>query len=254
MLRFGKKKVDTHELAKEGKAVELFTELSVNRKRVNERNSEGLTVLHVACEYCHQDIVGNLLKFYSSNVGAVTLAGATPLHIACADTKNKSPENEISVPQLLIQHGAKIDEKDKHGNTPLHTACYWGKNDVVELLLDKGSKIETLNKLKRSALYVACYRGRVKTAKVLIDRGADMRAAGDDGNTPLHGSCIRGHKDVVKLLISHGASTSLKNRIGKTPLDCCYDEDLREDVQVRDVTQSSTSYIYALSHHCLFID
>jgi len=70
--------------------------------------------------------------------------------------------------------------------TPLHKACYFGHDHVVEYLLD--------------------------------DCGADFSVVDVEGDTPLHDACRLGHAACVKLLVRSGAKRDVKNKKGETPL------------------------------------
>ena len=43
--------------------------------------------------------------------------------------------------ELLLKYGAKVDEKDKDGNTPLFKAVFFsgGNTDMINLLVRKGA-------------------------------------------------------------------------------------------------------------------
>ena len=45
--------------------------------------------------------------------------------------------------RLLIDRGAKIDDKDKYANTPIIYAARQDNAEMVRMLLDKGADIET---------------------------------------------------------------------------------------------------------------
>ena len=45
---------------------------------------------------------------------------------------------------MLIQAGAKADERNNTGYTPLANAIFCNKRDVAELLLDKGAKMSNV--------------------------------------------------------------------------------------------------------------
>ena len=58
------------------------------------------------------------------------------LHGACMNN-----HVDTTVPYLIEQLGANIDNIDEDGNTPLHTAIIWGRNSVVVYLLSRGASI-----------------------------------------------------------------------------------------------------------------
>ena len=47
----------------------------------------------------------------------ITVDEITPLHIACF-------QGHLKIAELLIKNGAKLDAKDKEGDTPLANAVY----------------------------------------------------------------------------------------------------------------------------------
>merc|ERR1719367_2692005 len=44
--------------------------------------------------------------------------------------------------KALVANGADIQASDSGGNSPLHRACWKGKNDVVRFLIDSGAAVE----------------------------------------------------------------------------------------------------------------
>jgi YVTN family beta-propeller protein len=54
--------------------------------------------------------------------------------------------NDITAVKLLLQNGAKVDEPNNDGNTPLHIAAFFCRFDIVELLLEKGASVSAKSK------------------------------------------------------------------------------------------------------------
>ncbi len=93
--------------------------------------------------------------------------------------------DSAAVAAMLDANSSLLNERLPNGRTPLHTAAYGGKLNIVALL---------------------------------ISRGADVNAVTPSGATPLHGACLAGHEAVVRLLLSKGANPNIANRYGYTPL------------------------------------
>ncbi len=77
----------------------------------------------------------------------VDVSGWTLLHFAAQDSH---PE----VAHRLVQLGADVNRKDKHGNSPLWTATFnaRGTYDVVRILVDAGADVSSRNNAGRSPL------------------------------------------------------------------------------------------------------
>ena len=65
-------------------------------------------------------------------------------------------EGHLSVAQLLLDHGAKVNmPSGSENNIPLTLACWKGHRDVVSLLLKNVSNIEHQNKAGCTPLMLA---------------------------------------------------------------------------------------------------
>lgn len=58
------------------------------------------------------------------------------LHCALANPRKESPE----VIEMLLEHGANLEIVSPSHGTPLMSACYLGRYDMVALLLRKGAR------------------------------------------------------------------------------------------------------------------
>jgi hypothetical protein len=75
----------------------------------------------------------------------------TPLHMAA---EHKQP----SVAQLLLAHGANVDEVNQDGQTPLHLAAAVGSSALIRVLGNAGATIDARSKV--SPTMAGSYRGR----------------------------------------------------------------------------------------------
>jgi len=90
------------------------------------------------------------------------------------------------VVEVLIAHGAAVDNRNVERNTPLMLAAFAGKEDVLKLLI------------------------RAK---------ADINAVDASGDTALTAATFKSFKGEVDILLNAGADPNVRNKIGKTPLD-----------------------------------
>nr|XP_024395266.1 ADP-ribosylation factor GTPase-activating protein AGD3-like isoform X2 [Physcomitrium patens] len=98
----------------------------------------------------------DLLEGPSSNEAAIAdtkdLQGCNLLHIACQI-------GDLSLVELLLQHGAQIEATDSLGRTPLHHCVLKGKNLCAKLLLTRGSKPRAPDITGKTPLEIAVEKG-----------------------------------------------------------------------------------------------
>jgi ankyrin repeat protein len=96
---------------------------------------------------------------------------------------------------------------------------------VLEVLLDHGADPDAKDRWDWSLLHYAC--GNVDLTKFLLDRGANPNVRTCGGRTPLHFVADEGNKAVTQLLLSRGADVNAKDSVGHAPL--WYAEDLGDN-------------------------
>jgi uncharacterized protein len=120
---------------------------------------------------------------------------------------------------LLLDAGAKVNDKDEQGNTSLIYASQFGHVEVIRLLLAKSAPINELNNEGKSALYNASILGYDDIVEMLIEASANVNLRTKTGDTALIAAASWGQTDVVKLLLDAGADKSVRNEKGKTAID-----------------------------------
>src|SRR5206468_1992557 len=92
-----------------------------------------------------------------------------------------------SVLEFFLDAGAEVDPRNRHGWTPLFSACistFW----QVEHLLKRGADINARDVRGRTPLHVAAMFMGEGPIEFLLSHGADIDAADEQGYTPLHAS------------------------------------------------------------------
>jgi len=89
--------------------------------------------------------------------------------------------------QAAINAGAKIDDRDPVGATPLMRAAAWNKNpDVITTLLNAGAKIDHKDIFGETPLMLAAfYNENPAVIMTLLNAGADPTIKSGDGKTAL---------------------------------------------------------------------
>jgi ankyrin repeat protein len=128
------------------------------------------------------------------------------------------------VVEVLLEHGADPNIRDKYGATPLHYAAALDYPKIVELLHKKD-----LSDYDATPLQAAAEFNYPEVAELLLEHGANPNIQDNDGDTPLHLAALRDYCEVVKLLLDHGADPTIRDNEGRTPLD--YGSDCEEIIE-----------------------
>ena len=123
----------------------------------------------------------------------------------------------IALVELLIQHGARVDQQDKAGGwqgnpNPLSRAAGRGNLQLVQLLLDKGAPPNIGAGVTDTPLYVAAFEGDEEIVNLLLDKGADVNTPCTWDWTPLHAAYDK--VKIVKILLDRGADINKVSQTG----------------------------------------
>ncbi|XP_013359602.1 PREDICTED: ankyrin repeat domain-containing protein 65, partial [Chinchilla lanigera] len=77
----------------------------------------------------------------------------------------------------LLRQGARVDERDGAGRTPLHLAVLRGHVPLLHLLLRRGARPDVADGAGRTPLHEAAWHGHSRAAELLLRRGAPAGAA-----------------------------------------------------------------------------
>ncbi len=113
---------------KEGSLTELMSSLNQGAK-INACDSEGKTVLHVAAQRDHVEIVDAPLR-NNIDVNALDDHQWAPLHLAAAH------EGQLAVIQLPLEKCADFLAKNRH-DTVLHQTVFGINHEVIKSILNK---------------------------------------------------------------------------------------------------------------------
>ncbi|CEP01726.1 Ankyrin repeat domain-containing protein [Plasmodiophora brassicae] len=116
-----------HIAAREGHAHLIDDLVKVGVCRVNARDDQGRTALHVASARNHVDVVEHLIG-NGANVNAVTVFGHTPLHDATF-------AGSYDAMKALLESGADRRVRDVDGNRPGDMATQARNREAMRLLL-----------------------------------------------------------------------------------------------------------------------
>jgi len=114
---------------------------------LNIKDSEGNTLLHVACKYYSEAVEPLINKGVSIDIK--NIMNKTPLYYACRYGEYDTIKN-------LVEYGANIDIIINKDDTPLHAACIYGGMKIVTYLIEQGAKLNIKNKRGYTPLHKFC--------------------------------------------------------------------------------------------------
>jgi len=135
--------------------------------------------------------------------------------------------------QAAINAGAKVNDRDKDGWTPLMFAAQSNENpDVITTLLNAGAKVDDRDKYGRTPLMrAAALNKNPEVIKVLLDAGAKLDDRDEDGKAPLMWAAwFNENPDVITTLLNAGAKLEDRDNTGMTPLMCAAECNKNPDV------------------------
>lgn len=147
------------------------------------------------------------------NAPATAVDRLTPLHFAGW----AGPPFDLL--ELLLRHGADVDAPEiDDSDTLLHYAAARDDRRLAELLIAHGASVDEMNEVRWTPLHRAAEEDAWEVADVLLRHGADVHIETNDG-TALHIAAAVDGSRVAELLLARGAEATRRDRFGETPLD-----------------------------------
>ena len=181
--------------------------------------TEGTPLLHKALLSNRPKVFFRLSKFLECNMNETDSAGNTVLHLACVTNHNKG------VLKKLVQDSrCDLNVCNQHGDTALHLAVYSG-TDVSEkvqcILQSERCNPNITNSEGYTPLHVAVKQRDFETAVILLNHSQCNPNIQDlTGNTPLHMALTSNISlpNVQPLLNHKDIDLSIQNGEGNIPL------------------------------------
>ena len=212
------------------RSLNYIKNLIQNGANVQERDIDGLTLLHIAARYSSQKLVEFLLKLNRISVNATDYNNRTPIMLACYDG------GRLNNVKILEKNGANVLARDNVGLTLLHIAARYSKQNVVEFLVNlKKIPVNEIDKNSRTPLMHACAEeSHLDNIKMLLKYGADIKALDNFGSTLLHFASYNSKREVLEFFLnSNEILVNITNKTSLTPLmHACGNEGRLDNIEI----------------------
>lgn len=159
------------------------------------------TPLHIAVFNGH-DYIASVLLDFGADYGVKCQCGYTALHYASRKGYVRLIEKLIKVGANVNEKITKIAEFDERlkPQTPLQLSADSGHKNCCEILLKHGASVNERNSNGQTALHIAAIRGNADVVIVLLKNGASLKLQSDDGHTPIQAAEKNGKNEIIPLL------------------------------------------------------
>ena len=140
--------------------------------------------------------------------------GETPLHTAVKFNREETAF-------YLLSKGADPNARNMWNHTPLYYPESGERYNIMKELIAHGATVNITDANNHTPLYYAAMHDKTgKTVELLLSKGAKVNIKNDVGSTPLHISTFTSNLKAAEILLSAGADLNAKNKKGETPIDC----------------------------------
>jgi ankyrin repeat protein len=194
--------------------------IQTNPKTINAQSKDGATSLfstiqgHADCGGTkHLERIVRLLCEKGADAGIRDITGQNVLHILAARTIGAKPVNP-SILDLLVAHGAKVNDADLEGNTPLHhMARSLRQVDLIRRLIHHGAGVSATNA-----------KGETPLQRAVAALALAQQNMGGSLGASTHARRAKAHGEVLEILQEAGCRMDQPNIEGKTPYQLLEDQ------------------------------
>ncbi len=192
------------EMQQNSEARRIYQRLEID-DLIDER--EFCSVHRIVLKLSRQDL-DTELEEHPELINTPDCVGKTPLWWA-ANCRN------VEAAQVLLSHGARVNDTDFRKHTPLHVAVFMAASEeMVHALLVAGADVNAKNLSGWTPLHYACRKGYLHLAQLLLTYGADVNMCDIDNHSPLYDCAVKDMDEAARILLSHGASLEITDKGG----------------------------------------
>lgn len=128
-------------------------------------------------------------------------------------------KGNVALVDVLLQADADVNLANIAGVTPLMGATFGGSGELVRKLIAAKADTAPLDRVKKNAATYAAANGCTECLAELLRAGTQVNARLENDLTLLMWAAAYGHEATVRFLLAQGAERHLKDARGKTALD-----------------------------------
>jgi len=171
---------------------------------INVQDSNGWTPLHCAAAGANLDTIFALLEHKDADASILTKENTSALHYAVRHVFGDDQADSFrEVLALLVERGADVNTKNRHGETALHSACLKGNEVAARFLLIQKAQVDAKTDLGETGLHYAVRAGRFGVVVILTEFNADPLIQSDEKLTPLEVAEQYNQTNILKFLMDY---------------------------------------------------
>jgi ankyrin repeat protein len=176
--------------------------------RINAKDYQGNTALHLASSQGHKDSVAILLKEKNIDVNTKNFFSLSPIEIAIE-------KGFLEIADLLVEYGADLQGLPNISKLFL-SLCQKGEIASVEFLLSKGINANIIDSITQdSTLHIAIENNNYQLVKLLVNNNVDINSRNKIGTSPLLLAFEKSSIQIISLLLDVGANIEDKDNLGR---------------------------------------
>ena len=180
-----------------GKLEELVELLENNSTiKIDDSLQGSYTPLMLAARSGKFEMVEYLVKERKANV-LFNPNNTSALMVACNAVND---DDATKVVKVLIESGARVNDRDTVGQSPLMKAASSGLVQVVDILLEHSADLNACDNLIRTAIFFAVENNHKNVVQKLKDSGAYLTLKNIQGQTVRQLAELAGFDEIIDLL------------------------------------------------------
>lgn len=150
----------------------------------------------------------------------------------------------MQIVDILIKHGANVHQSNLDWASPIHTATFHGNGGIMRLLLAQNVNCNDKDQHGDTPLHIACRKQNSTAVDILLRaNNVDLSIQNDKNETALDIANLKGNSEIIGLLKRQLMASSSISRGGSKKQSRTYDPVLlpRSDIDVFQI-QTPNSY------------